>query len=73
MLYTHDYNPRHGENTVVKFVDSATIINQISNNKELIVDFREKEAKIHIPIYINGAEVEKVVILGFLESESQRT
>ncbi len=31
-LYTHDCNPSHGENLVVKFVDDTTIIGQISNN-----------------------------------------
>ncbi len=87
-LYTHDCNPRHEENSIVKFADDTTIIGRISNNdefsyhedinhlaewctennlllnvsktKELIVDFRKKEAKTHKPVYINGAEVEQV-------------
>ncbi len=34
ILYTHDCSPRHGENSVVKFVDDTTITGQISNNDE---------------------------------------
>ncbi len=93
-LYTHDCNPRHGENSIVRFADDTTIIGRISSNdefsyreeinhlaewctennlllnvsktKELIVDFRKKEAKTHKPVYINGAEVEQVSSLKFL-------
>ncbi len=100
-LYTQDCNSRHGENSIVKFADYTTIIDQISKNhkfpyrkeinhlaewctennlllnvsktKELIVDFRKKEAKTHKPVFINEAEVEQVSFFSSWESTLQRT
>ncbi len=39
-LHTHDCNPRHGENSVVKFADDTTITGWISNNDE--TSYRKK-------------------------------
>lgn len=38
----------------------------ISKTKELIIDFRKKEAKAQTPVYISGAEVEQVNSFRFL-------
>ncbi len=38
----------------------------VSNTKELITDFREKEAKTHTPVYSSGAEKKQVNSFRFL-------
>ncbi len=37
-----------------------------TKTKELIIDFRKKEAMTHIPVYISGAEVEQMNSFRFL-------
>ncbi len=43
------------------------ILPNISKTKELIVDFKKREAKTHTPFYISGAEVVQVNSFRFLE------
>ncbi len=50
---------------LAKCTESNLLLN-VSKTKELIVDFRKKEAKTHNPVYINGAEVEQVSSFKFL-------
>ncbi|KAF7640571.1 hypothetical protein LDENG_00034370, partial [Lucifuga dentata] len=34
-LFTHDCRPRHGSNTIIKFVDDTTVIGLIKKNGEM--------------------------------------
>ncbi|KAF0024967.1 hypothetical protein F2P81_021848, partial [Scophthalmus maximus] len=77
-LFTYDFTPVHGSNTIVKFADNTTVVGLISNNdewctdnnlalrtnntKELIVDFRKKGGT-HTPV---STEVEHVSSFKFL-------
>eukprot|EP00061_Rhincodon_typus_P016854 g45283.t1 len=59
-LYTHDSAAKFRTNVIYKFADDA-----LCKTKELVTDFRQKGGE-HAPIYINGAEVERVESVKFL-------
>ncbi|KAI4895176.1 hypothetical protein NFI96_005326 [Prochilodus magdalenae] len=81
-LFTHDCVARHTSNTIFKFADDTTILGlitdrdewcyhnnlslNISKTKEMIVDYRKLQRGGHSPLYINGAEVERVSSVRFL-------
>ncbi len=47
-------------NIFAEWCTENNLLFNVGKNKELIIDFRKKEAKAHTPVYISGAEVEKV-------------
>ena len=53
-------------NSLAEWCTENNLLLNIVKTKELIVEFRKKEAKRHNAVYISGAEVEQVNTLLFL-------
>ena len=45
-------------NSLAEWCTESNLLLNVSKTKELIVDFRRKEVKMHTPVYITGAGVE---------------
>ncbi|KAI4895212.1 hypothetical protein NFI96_018500 [Prochilodus magdalenae] len=63
-LFTHDCVARHTSNTIFKFADDTTILGLITDGDETTET--RKLQRFHFPLYINGAEVERVSSARFL-------
>ena len=47
-------------NNLAVWCTENNVLVSVNKTKELIVDFRKKEAKTHTPVYISGAKMEQV-------------
>jgi hypothetical protein len=52
-LFTHNCVAAHDSNTIIKFDDDTRVVGLITNNDELIMDYRKQRAE-HTPIHIAG-------------------
>ncbi len=51
-----EFSYREEINHLAEWCTENNLLLNVSKTKELIVDFRKKEAKTHNPVYISGAE-----------------
>ncbi|KAI5615474.1 gastrula zinc finger protein XlCGF28.1-like [Silurus asotus] len=68
-LFTHNCAPLYNSNIFIKYADDTTVVGQIDNNDESA--YREEIRNLaacrrHLPVNINGTEVERVSSFKFL-------
>ena len=66
IIYNDKSSYQEEINNPTEWCTENNVLINVSKTKELSVDFRKKEAKTHLPVYISGAEIEQVNSCRFL-------